>query len=281
MKLPDGPAGTAARSGAETRAHRLLCRVKVKLYSIAVSHPARAAGLMLRYKGIEHDLVNLTPGSQRLLLRLHGFRRATVPALKIDGRRVQGSLQVSRALDALQREPPLFPASPGERGAVEAAEHWGEAVLQPLPRNIFRWCVARDRELRRWLAEMAGMPLPSLAASLIKPLGWYFARVVSGATDESIRAQLAALPDQLDHVERLIAAGVIGGDQPNAADFQIATSVRVLLNFPQLRPLIESRPAAELAMRIAPRFGALLPIKLPAEWVPQPASPWPGSDISK
>jgi len=230
--------------------------VKVKLYSIVVSHPARAARLMLRYKGIDHDLVNLTPGSQRLLLRLHGFRGATVPALKIDGRKVQGSLQVSRALDALQPEPPLFPANPGERGAVEAAEHWGEAVLQPLPRNMFRWCVARDRELRRRLAEMAGMPLPSLAASLTKPLGWYFARVVSGATDESIRAQLAALPDQLDHVERLIAAGVIGRDQPNAADFQVATSVRVLLNFPQLRPLIESRPATELAMRIAPRFGA-------------------------
>jgi glutathione S-transferase len=82
-------------------------------------------------------------------------------------------------------------------------------------------------------------------------------------------------------VDGLIAAGVIGGDEPNAADFQIATSVRVLLNFPQLRPLIESRPAAELAMRIAPRFGAPLPIKLPAEWVPQPGSPAPGSDIPK
>lgn len=255
--------------------------MKIKLYSIAVSHPARAAGLMLRYKGIKHELVNLTPGSQRLLLRLHGFRGATVPALKIDGRRVQGSLQVSRALEELQPQPPLYPADPGERAAVEAAERWGEAVLQPPPRNMFRWCVARDRQLRRWLAEMAGMPQPSLAASLIKLLGWYFARVVSGATDESIRAQLAALPDQLEHVERLIAAGVIGGDQPNAADFQIATSVRVLLNFPQLRPLIESRPAAELAMRIAPRFGAALPIQLPAEWVPQPASLRPGSDIPK
>jgi glutathione S-transferase len=154
--------------------------------------------------------------------------------------------------------------------AVEDAERWGEAALQPLPRNIFRWCVARNRELRRSLAETTGMPLPWLAANLTQPVGWYFARVVSAATDESIRAQLAALPEQLDHVDALIAAEVIGGKQPNAADFQIGTSVRVLLNFPQLRPLIESRPAAELAMRIAPRFGASLPIKLPPEWVPQP-----------
>ncbi len=244
----------------------------MKLYSIAVSHPARAAGLMLRYKGIEHERIELTPGSQRLLLRVHGFRGGTVPALRLDGRKVQGSLQVSRVLEELQPEPPLFPGDPRQRAAVEEAERWGEAVLQPLPRNMFRWCVARDRELRRSLAETTRMPLPSLAANLTKPVAWYFARVVSGATDESIRAQLAALPGQLDHVDGLIAAGVIGGEHPNAADFQIATSVRVLLNFAQLGPLIESRPAAELAMRIAPRFGAPMPIKLPPEWVPQLAT---------
>lgn len=255
--------------------------MEVKLYSIAISHPARAAGLMLRYKGIEHERVDLTPGSQRLLLRLHGFRGGTVPALRIDGRKVQGSMQVSRTLEELQPEPPLFPVDPGQRAAVEEAERWGEAVLQPVPRNMFRWCVTRDRGLRRSLAETTGMPLPSLAVSLTKPLAWYFARVVSGATDELIRAQLAALPEHLDYVDGLIAAGVIGGQQPNAADFQIATSVRVLLNFPQLRPLIESRPAAELAMRIAPRFGAPLPIKLPAAWVPQPASPGAGWDIPR
>jgi len=244
--------------------------VEVKLYSIAVSHPARTAGLMLRYKGIEADLVDIPPGMQRLLLRLHGFRGATVPALKIDGRKVQGSLNVSRALDALQPEPPLFPADPHQRAAVEEAERWGDEVLQPTPRNVFRWSVAHDQELRRNLAETTGMPLPTLASRLTKPVGWYFASVVSGATEESVRAELAALPAQFDHVDELIAEGVIGGEQPNAADFQIATSVRVMLNFPQLRPLIESRPAGELAMRIAPRFGDQVPLKLPAAWVPEP-----------
>ena len=105
----------------------------------------------------------------------------------------------------------------------------------------------------------------------MKPVGWYFARVVSGVSEESIRSDIAALPARLDHVDELIGEGVIGGEQPNAADFQIATSIRVLLNFPQLRPLIEDRPAEELAMRIAPRFGDPVPLKLPAEWVPAPA----------
>ena len=245
--------------------------MRVKLYSIALSHPARAAGLMLERKGLDYELVNLTPGSQRLALRLQGFPGRTVPALRINGRRVQGSLEVSRALDELEPERPLFPADPDERAAVEAAERWGDAVLQPVPRNLFRWCLARDGGLRRGFAELAGMPAPGLAEHLMQPVAWYFARIVSGTTDESVQAQLAALPEHLDHVDGLIAAGVIGGEEPNAADFQIATTVRVLLNYPQLRPLIESRPAGELAMRITPRLGRPLPVELPAEWVPRHA----------
>jgi glutathione S-transferase len=117
------------------------------------------------------------------------------------------------------------------------------------------------------------MPAPDFAAHMFRPISWYFSRVVSGSTDESIRSHLAAMPGQIDHVDELIAGGVIGTEQPNAADFQIATSLRVLLNFPQLRPLIEGRPAEELAMRVAPKFGGKLPIKLPAEWVPIPVAP--------
>jgi glutathione S-transferase len=245
--------------------------VGVKLYSIAISHPSRAAGLMLQRKGIDYELVNLTPGTQRILLRVQGFRGGTVPALAIDGRKVEGSVEISRALEELQPEPPLFPADPERRAAVESAERWGDAVLQPVPRNCFRWCLARDGAARRGLAEAAGMPAPALTEHAMQPLAWYFARVVSGATDEVVRAQLAALPEHLDHVDELIAAGVIGGEEPNAADFQIATSVRVLLNYSQLRPLIESRPAGELAMRILPRFGGDLPVKLPPDWVPAPA----------
>src|SRR5688500_2727253 len=99
----------------------------VTLYSMSISHPARAAGLMLAYKGIEPRRVEVMPGSQQLLMRAHGFRGGTVPALKIDGKRVQGTLAISRELDAVKPEPPLFPADPALRAAVEEAERWGEA----------------------------------------------------------------------------------------------------------------------------------------------------------
>jgi glutathione S-transferase len=241
--------------------------VKAKLYSIAVSHPARAAGLMLRHKGIDHEIVNLPPGSQRVMLRLHGFRGPTVPALRIDGHKVQGSVQISRALDGLQSDPPLFPTDPARRAAVEEAERWGEAELQPVPRRMFRWSVVHDHDLRRSLAETTGMPLPALSAHITQPVAWYFTRV-SGATEETMRADLERLPAQLDRVDELIEAGVIDTEELNAADFQIGTTVRVLMNFPQLRPMIESRAAGRHAMRIAPNFGAAFPVDLPAEWLP-------------
>ena len=59
---------------------------------------------------------------------------------------------------------------------------------------------------------------------------------------------------------------MIGGEEPNAADFQIATSVRALLTVRDLDRATQGRPAAELAMRLVPEFGNDFPAGLlPAE----------------
>ena len=65
--------------------------------------------------------------------------------------------------------------------------------------------------------------------------------------DLAADGRLAALPDLLDRVDAYIADGTIGGEQPNAADFQIATSIGLALTLDDLKPLIEPRPAAGLA----------------------------------
>ena len=69
-----------------------------------------------------------------------------------------------------------------------------------------------------------------------------------------MRGDLATLPGMLDKVDAWIAEGVLDGEQLNAADFQIATSVRLLMCFDDLRPAIEGRPAGAFAMRICPDF---------------------------
>ena len=242
----------------------------ITLYSMAISHPARAAGLMLDHKGLEHRRVDIPTGMQPLVLRAVGFREMTVPAMKINGRRVQGSLQISRALDEARSEPPLFPADPERRRAVEEAETWGESVYQPVPRRIFRWVATRDTRLRAWLASDAGIPAPAVTARLSRPMSSWFARS-AGADDERIKADLRELPAHLDRVDALIAAGTLDGESLNAADFQIATTTRTLLNMPPLRELVAGRPAERHAMRISPSFGEEIPLTLPSGF--DPAAP--------
>ena len=77
------------------------------------------------------------------------------------------------------------------------------------------------------------------------------------------------LPGLLDHVDDLIEAGTIGGESPNAADLQIAGSVRLLLTLADLRDEIDGRPAGRLARRLIPRYPGDVPLgALPSEWIP-------------
>ena len=235
----------------------------ITLYSMEISHPARAAGLMLDHKGLEYKCVDIPTGMQPFALRAVGFRGSTVPAMRINGRKVQGSLQISRVLDETRPEPPLFPADPEARRAVEEAETWGESVYQSVPRRIFRFIAAQDTELRAWLANDAGFPLPKVTARLSQPLSSWLARAV-GADADQVKADLRELPAHLDRVDALIADGTIDGENLNAADFQIATTTRSLLSLPPLREVIAGRPAETHALRVAPDFGEEVPLALPA-----------------
>ena len=94
------------------------------------------------------------------------------------------------------------------------------------------------------------------------------------SSEEPVRADLAAVPDRIDRVDALLSEGVIGGEQPNAADFQIATSVRLLLAYEDLKPYIEGRPAAEHARRVVPKYNAAFPRVFPAEWLPSRPAAW-------
>ena len=111
------------------------------------------------------------------------------------------------------------------------------------------------------------MPAPGVMSEINIPMARMLATRV-GARDESVRAALAQLPILLDHVDRLIAEGTIGGDEPNAADFQIATGVRVFLGTTDLRPYVVGRPCEELAMRYLPDYPGPIPSYLPPEWLP-------------
>lgn len=238
-----------------------------RLYVIPASHPAIAAELMLRHKGIAYKRKDLLPVISKGALRAVGFPGVTVPALKLDGAKVQGSRQIARELERIRPEPPLFPADPAQRAAVEEAERFGDEELQHPIRQILWWGMKRDRSPLRSYSEGAkiGMPI-GLAVKTAAPIVALSARF-NEADDANVQRDLAALPGLLDRVDEYIAAGTIGGEQLNAADFQIATSVGLALTLDDLKPAIEGRPAGDLARRVVPDYPGRMPPVLPADWL--------------
>jgi glutathione S-transferase len=241
--------------------------VDARLFIIPASHPSITAELMLRHKGISYKRTDLLPVISKGALRGLGFPRNTVPALKIDGRRVQGSREIARELERLRPEPPLFPAAADQRAAVEEAERFGDEQLQHPIRQILWWAIKQDKAPLRSYSEGARIGVPiDLAMLTAAPIVALSARF-NEAGDANVRRDLEALPGLLDRVDEWIAAGVIGGEQPNAADFQIATSIGLALTMDDLRPAIESRPAAGLAQRLVPDYPGHTPPIIPAEWL--------------
>jgi glutathione S-transferase len=242
--------------------------MKVRLYSLPGSHPTMAVQAMLEYKGIAFKRTDLVPFLAKVILRrLLGFERNTVPAIAIDGRRVQGSLEIARDLDRAQPDPPLFPGAPEKRLAVEEAERWGEEELQHPVRQVVLWATHANRASIRSYMEGSRLGVPvGLAARLAPPLVAAGVRV-NKASDEAVRANLAGLDGMLRQVDEWIEAGVLDGEELNAADFQIGASLRLLMTLEDLRPSIEGRPAGRLARRAVPSFPGDAPPVLPPAWL--------------
>ena len=239
---------------------------EAKIYVIPGSHPSWSAMLMLDRKGIPFKRVDLMPVISKGVLKAQRFPGVTVPALKIDGRRVQGSREIARELDHLQPDPPLLPSDPEKRIKVEEAEAWGDEFQQK-PRRFSWWAFKRDRAPMASYSEGARLGIPvGLAVKTGGPIVSLSARF-NEATDQNVRANLASLPEDLDRIDGWIKEGIMGGGEPNAADFQIAPSVRLAMSFDDLRPYIEQRPAGRLATQVLPDFPGRTPPVFPPEWL--------------
>jgi glutathione S-transferase len=234
--------------------------VSATLYSTALSNPGRAAAGMLAHTRTPYRVVKLPGGAHPLLVRAAGFRGWTVPALGFpNGRRLQGSLAISRALHDMAPGRELFPRDRAARRAVEEAESWGHSELQALPRRIIRFGLVRDHAIRRWFAsDVLNWPAPALLGELGRPTAIVMARV-AGADEAAVRDGIRRLPALLKRVDELMAAGTIGGAEPNAADFQILSTVRALLEFTDLVGQVEGRPCAAAARRLFPRWEGPVP----------------------
>ena len=240
--------------------------MRAKLVGTVGSHPVITAELMLRFKGVEFTRVDLPNMTHKLILPLMRYRGSTVPVMTFEGHRISGTMKIARALEHFVPEPPLFPEA--DRVAIEAAEAWADSELQDGVRQLARYTTGKDPEAMASFIDGPLLGLPENVVRKILPVLRPGVLLQMRTAEETARRSLDALPAQLDRVDALLAEGVIGGARPNAADFQVAPSVRLMLCFDQLREHIDARPAGRHARALVPEYSGRFREVLPAEWLP-------------
>ena len=244
------------------------------VYVIPGSHACRSAMLMLEQKRLPYRRVDIVTLTHPVVVRLYGFdaggqtrsaggRRTlglrmgdllgTVPALAANGDRISTNHGIARYLDEHHPEPALFPAEPVQRAKVEEAERWANETLQMAARRVLGTWVARDPAMAACAARDGRLGYLLYKREAVRRV--IFPRIlgrifVAGPARE--REVLAELPPMLDRIDAWIADGVLGGTELNAADFMVAPSLALMLYRPDIRPMLEGRPALALVDRILP-----------------------------
>jgi glutathione S-transferase len=244
-----------------------------RLYLLHGSHPSNTVEKAFEIKGLALKRVELPISMQPVVMKpLFGGR--TVPGVRFeDGEKVQGSRAILRALERRVASPPLYDG-PAGAAAIEEAERWGDEVFQGVPRRLL-WAAftVYPRAMHDFqegaLSPKLPMPVVVALSKIVLPIE----RRLNNVDDSVIRADLAALPAQLDQIDQYIADGVLDGEQPNAADLQIAPSIRLLHTLDDVRPLLAGRPAEAFAFRWFPQLSASVPTgALPVQAAAQAAT---------
>ena len=259
---------------------------EAKLYVILGSHACRTGMLMLEHKGIPYETKMLPTGGQRTLARSRGGAGNRAGARDRRRESYQTNPAIARKLDEIQPEPPLFPSDPELRARVEQAESWSDDPFQMCCRRIglAGSLDGPDGMVNSGRDGRLGMLLYKHDRS--RYIGTRMVgRFIFNVNPETAAQLLADLPSQLDQIDAWIEAGVLNGEQLNAADYAIAANLALLTYRKDLVDEIERRPLGRLVDRILPA-----PAKSPAagdrldthpgHWPPRPSAAKPTTAAS-
>jgi glutathione S-transferase len=238
---------------------------KLKLYVLPGSHPCAAVEAAMRMKSIQFSRVNLLPLVQMAVgPALYGGM--TVPGVRMDGERMVGSRAIMRRLDELVPDPPLLPSDASRRAQVLEAERWGDEAFQSVPRRILDAAWLRNAGcMESYVSDDTKLPLPRGMLRPALPLTARLMAIRNKAKDENVVADVKALPAQLEKIDGWIAEGLLGAEQPNAADLQIGCTLRLLNTIADVRPLLDGHEAMQLTRYFPAMVGEIPAGTLPAE----------------
>jgi glutathione S-transferase len=233
------------------------------LHAVPPSHPCMTVEAAIRHKGLAYERIDFSMAGEHpeRMQEIYGEGHSTVPGLLIDGEPVHGSRPILARLEEIEPEPTFYPSA-----QAREAERWGDEELQDLGRRL-PWAAMHFRP-ESMGSFNGGTPLDGpgtdFAIRFVRA-AWRYHKISA----ERLHEDLAGLPAKIEHIEQLAGDGVIGTGKPNAADFQIGATIRVILPIADLKPLFAGTAAEAIALRLFPTYGGEVPGgAYPAGWVP-------------
>ena len=166
-------------------------------------------------------------------------------------------------LEQLFPDKPLYPEPIAT--AVREAELWADGSFQDFGRRL-PWSALYFRPESLGSFGGAGALDPAgteYAIKLVRSTWKYH-----GITAERMAGDLEALPAMVEQIEEFAEQGLIDGEQPTAADFQIGATARVLLTVGDLHPVLAGSAAERVARTHFADYAGLVPAgAYPEGWV--------------
>jgi glutathione S-transferase len=243
----------------------MLTQPRLTLHVVPFSHPCLAVSAALDRLGQEYETVVLETGRQGdEVEKVYGEGRRTVPGLLVDDEPVHGTSTIFARLDELHPDAGLYPAASAE--AIREAEPALAEELQTTARVLVFGAMHFRPESMGTFAGAAQLD-PAGVDFAIKSMraAWRYLDI----TAQRVYDTLQGLPAQLDAVDALMDSGALGGERPTAADFQLGSSLHLLVQIGDVRPLVEERTAWKVVSGLfEPGKGDVSAGAFPPGWVP-------------
>jgi glutathione S-transferase len=235
------------------------------LHVVPFSHPCLAVSAALDRLGQEYETVTLETGRQGdEVEKVYGEGRRTVPGLLVDDEPAHGTSTIFARLDELHPDAGFYP--PASADEIREAEVGIAEELQTSARVLVFGAMHFRPESMGTFAGVDQLD-PGGVDFAIKTMhgAWRYLDI----TAQRIHDTLQALPAQLDTVDALLDSGALDGENPTAADFQLGSSLHLLVQIGDVRSLVEERPAWKVVSTLfEPGKGNVSPGAFPPGWVP-------------
>lgn len=238
----------------------------IMLYGVSASDSSACVEVALRLKNVPYRRMDRPPFLDRAASRDNGgpFARPTMRAGDV---RVSGTRRILTQLDRWFPNPRLYPDTSAGLASIRAVEEWHAIHLQPAVRRILIAAVRRAPKALDTYVEASPIMLPQWPRALARLPSIAFGWFVHSAAEHEVAADIAELPGHIERVDELISDGTLGQPVANAADLQVAATLRLLFTIGDIQPLLTNRAAAQLALELFPLFPGNVPGRLlPARW---------------